>query len=148
MKEVVLFLHLIFASLWVGGMLFLVLVVAPYVRKLPVKDQVFQEVGRTFSFYGTLISLSALFITGLINAYNIVGLSGLFDLSHAYTRTLLYKIGVFLLVLLVSLTHDLYFGPKSVSSGFHRSMARLLGFINLFLSLFIVYLASKLRFGG
>lgn len=148
MKELVLFLHLIFASLWVGGMLFLVLVISPYVRKLPIKDQVFQEVGRTFSFYGTLISLSALFITGIINAYNLVGLSGLFDLSNAYTRTLLHKIGVFLLVIVVSLIHDLYFGPRSVSSSFHRNMAKLLGFINLFLSLFIVYLASKLRFGG
>ncbi|MFN7065755.1 MAG: DUF4149 domain-containing protein [Aquificaceae bacterium] len=148
MKEFLLFLHLVFASLWVGGMLFLVLVVSPYVRRLPIRDEVFQKVGRSFSFYGTLISLSALFITGLINAYNIVGFSGLFDLSSNYTKTLLHKISVFFLVFAVSLVHDLYFGPRAISSSFHRSMARVLGFVNLFFSLFIVYLAARLRFGG
>ncbi len=148
MKELVLFLHLIFASLWIGGMLFLVVVVSPFVRKLPIRDQIFQEVGKRFSLYGTFISLMVLFITGIINAYNIVGLSGLFDLSSAYTKTLLHKIGVFFIIFIVSLTHDLYFGPRAVHSNFYRNMARLLGFINLFLSIFVVYLAARLRFGG
>lgn len=148
MKELVLFLHIVFATLWVGGMIFLVFVVSPFVRKLPIRDQVFQEVGRRFSFYGTFFSLLLLFITGLINIHYIVGLSSLFDLSIPYTKTLLQKIGIFFLVVIVSLVHDLYFGPRAVSSSFHRYMARLLGLINLFLSLFIVYLAVKLRFGG
>ncbi len=148
MKELVLFLHILFATLWVGGMIFLVFVVSPFVRKLPIRDQVFQEVGRRFSFYGTFISLLALFITGLINIHYIAGLSSLFDFSIPYTKTLLQKIGIFFLVVIVSLVHDLYFGPRAVYSSFHKSMARLFGFINLFLSLFIVYLAVKLRFGG
>ncbi|MFN4320198.1 MAG: DUF4149 domain-containing protein [Aquificaceae bacterium] len=148
MKELVLFLHIVFASLWVGGMIFLAFVVSPFVRKLPIRDQVFQEVGRRFSFYGTFISLLILFITGLINAHYIVGITSLFDLSSTYTKTLLHKIGIFLLVVVVSLFHDVYFGPRAVSSSFHRLMAKFLGFINLFLSLFIVYLAAKLRFGG
>ncbi|QWK12363.1 MAG: DUF4149 domain-containing protein [Aquificota bacterium] len=148
MKELVLFLHIVFATLWVGGMIFLVFVVSPFVRKLPIRDQVFQEVGRRFSFYGTFASLLILFITGLINIHYIVGISSLFDLSNIYTKTLLQKIGLFLLVVVVSLIHDLYFGPRAISSSFHRLMAKFLGFINLFLSLLIVYLAVKLRFGG
>lgn len=148
MKELVLFLHIVFATLWVGGMIFLVFVVSPFVRKLPIRDQVFQEVGKRFSFYGTFFSLLLLFITGLINIHYIVGITSLFDLSNSYTRTLLQKIGIFFLVVIVSLVHDLYFGPRAISSSFHRLMAKLLGFINLSLSLFIVYLAVKLRFGG
>ena len=77
MKELVLFLHIVFATLWVGGMIFLVFVVSPFVRKLPIRDQVFQEVGRRFSFYGTFASLLILFITGLINIHYIVGISSL-----------------------------------------------------------------------
>lgn len=86
--------------------------------------------------------------TGLINIHYIFGISSLFDLSNIYTKTLLQKIGLFLLVVVVSLIHDLYFGPRAISSSFHRLMAKFLGFINLFLSLLIVYLAVKLRFGG
>jgi putative copper export protein len=148
MKELILFLHVVFATLWVGGMLFLVFVLAPFVRKLPNRDQAFQEVGRRFSLYGTMGALSVLFITGLFNIHYIVGFSSLFDLSNPYTKTLLHKLGAFLFVVVISLVHDLYFGPKSINSALHRNMARLLGFINLFLSLFIVYLAVKLRFGG
>ncbi len=148
MKELVLFLHLVLASLWVGGMLFLVFVLAPFVRKLPIRDQAFQEVGKRFSLYGTLGSLSLLFITGLLNIHYTVGFSNLLDLSNSYTKTFIHKLGVFITVVAVSLVHDLYFGPKSVNSSLHRNMARILGFLNLLLSLLIVYLAVKLRFGG
>lgn len=148
MKELVLFLHITLAGFWVGGMLFLILVVSPFVRKLPIRDQVFQEVGKKFSFYGTFIALSLLFITGLLNVHYTVGISIILDLSQAYTKTLLSKVGLFLTVFIVSLAHDLYFGPRSPTSAYHRSVARLLGFLNLFLSLAIFYLAVKLRFGG
>lgn len=148
MKELMLFFHIVSASLWVGGMLFLVFVLAPFVRKLPIRDQAFQEVGKRFSLYGTLGALSLLFITGLLNIHYITGFSILFDPSKPYTRALIQKLLAFLLVVVVSLAHDLYFGPRSLNSAFHRSMARLLGFLNLVLSLFIVYLAAKLRFGG
>ncbi len=148
MKEMVLFFHLVLASLWVGGMLFLVFVLSPFVRKLPIRDKAFQEVGRRFSLYGTLGALSLLFLTGLINIHYTLGFSNLFDLSNPYTKTLIHKLVAFMLVVVVSVVHDLYFGPRSINSTFHRAMARLLGFLNLFLSLLVVYLAVKLRFGG
>ena len=148
MKEVVLFIHIVLASLWVGGMLFLVLVLAPYIRKLPLRDEAFQEVGRRFSLYGTLGALSLLFITGMLNFHNIVGISNLFEFQNTYVRTFWHKLAFFIVVGAVSIVHDLYFGKKSAGSEFHRFMARLLGFLNLFLSLLIVYFAVKLRFGG
>ncbi|MCS7196461.1 MAG: hypothetical protein RMH93_04105 [Aquificaceae bacterium] len=148
MKEFMLFLHIISACLWVGGMLFLVFVVSPFVRKLSIRDQLFQEVGRRFSLFGTLGALSMLAITGLFNVHYLLGLSNLADFSSSYTKTLLHKIAVFVLVVFVSLAHDVYFGPRAVNSSFYRSMARVLGLLNLLLSLLIVYLAVKLRFGG
>lgn len=148
LREISLFIHIVLASLWVGGMIFLVFVVSPFVRRLPIRDQVFQEVGRRFSFYGTLISLSGLFITGLFNIHYLLGFSNLLDLSNRYTLTLWHKIGLFVLVVLVSLVHDLYFGKRAVHSTAHRLIARILGFLNLLLGLIVVFLAVKLRFGG
>ncbi|QWK19233.1 MAG: hypothetical protein KNN13_06940 [Hydrogenobacter thermophilus] len=147
-KEFMLFLHIIFASFWVGGMIFLVLVLSPFVRKLPIRDQAFQEVGKRFSFYGTLLTLLGLFITGLFNIHYILGFSNLFNFSNQYTLTLWHKIGLFLIVVVVSLVHDLYFGKKALQGSFYRIMARILGFVNLILSLAIVYFAVLLRFGG
>ncbi|MGB9873412.1 MAG: hypothetical protein ACPLRS_00395 [Hydrogenobacter sp.] len=143
-----LFLHIVLAMLWVGGMLFLVLVLAPFIRKLPIRDQAFQEVGRRFSFYGTLLALLGLLITGLFNVHYILGFSNIFNFSNPYTLTLWHKIGLFVLIVIVSLVHDLYFGKKALESTFHRWMARFLGFVNLILSLAVVYFAVLLRFGG
>jgi putative copper export protein len=148
LRDIMLFLHIVLASLWVGGMLFLVLVLAPFVRKLPTKNQVFQEVGRRFSFYGTLIALLGLFITGLFNVHYTLGFSNIFNFSNPYTLTLWHKIGLFILIVVISLLHDLYFGKKALEKVFHRWMARLLGFVNLLLSLAVVYFAVLLRFGG
>ncbi|SHK25262.1 DUF4149 domain-containing protein [Thermocrinis minervae] len=148
LRELVLFVHIILASLWVGGMLFLVFVVSPYIRKLPIRDQAFQEVGKRFSFYGTFGALFLLFVTGLGNIHYILGFENILDFSNPYTKTLWEKIGLFVFVVIVSLVHDLYFGKKAIESKFHRFMARVLGFINLVLSLLIVFLAAKLRFGG
>ncbi len=147
-KEIVLFIHIALATFWVGGMIFLVLVVSPFVRKLPIKDEIYQAVGKRFSFYGTFITLSLLFVTGLWNFHNVAGLSNLFDLSSPYTVTFWHKLVFFFLVVLISLFHDLYFGVKAVNSSFHAKVARLLGLVNLLLSLYMVFLASKLRFGG
>ena len=148
MRELMLFLHVILAMLWVGGMLFLVLVLAPFIRKLPIRDQAFQEVGRRFSFYGTLLALLGLFITGLFNVHYILGFSNIFNFSNPYTLTLWHKIALFVLIVIVSLVHDLYFGKRAVESSFHRGMARFLGLLNLILSLAVVYFAVRLRFGG
>ncbi len=148
MKEIVLFIHVVLASFWVGGMLFLVLVVSPFVRKLPIRDEVFQRVGKRFSVYGTFLSLPLLLITGFWNFHNMVGLSSIFEFSLPYVLVFWHKLGAFLLVVFVSLLHDLYFGVKALNSTFHRSMARLLGILNLLLSLYVVYLAVKLRLGG
>jgi hypothetical protein len=65
MNVLILFIHITFACLWVGGMLFMVFVSSPYIRRIPFKDEAFQNIGKRFSNIGTLIGLPTLFITGL-----------------------------------------------------------------------------------
>ncbi len=139
MKEFFLFLHVVLATFWVGGMLFLSFVVAPYLRRHPeIMGEAFQEVGKRFSLYGTFISLFLLFITGLVNA----------NLLHGGFRKSIYeKLFIFLIVVIVSLAHDLWAGKKAVDSEYHRKWAKWLGIINLILSLLLVYMGVRIRLG-
>lgn len=138
-KEFFLWLHVILAAFWVGGMIFLSLVIAPYIKDKPFRDEAFQEVGKRFSLYGTMITLSLLLITGLANAYLLHG--GL------ERRSVIEKLVLFFIIVVVSLVHDLWAGKKAIGSEYHRKWARWLGLINLILALIMVYMGVRIRLG-
>ncbi|GAB6065028.1 DUF4149 domain-containing protein [Aquifex pyrophilus] len=139
MKELFLFLHVVLATFWVGGMLFLSLVVAPYLKDKPqIRNEAFQEVGKRFSLYGTFLSLLLLLITGLVNAYLLHG---------GFRRSIYEKLFLFFIVVIVSLFHDLWAGKKALYSEKHRKIAKWLGIINLILSLLLVYMGVRIRLG-
>ncbi|MDQ7038992.1 MAG: DUF4149 domain-containing protein [Aquificota bacterium] len=138
-KEFLLWLHVILATFWVGGMIFLSLVVAPYIKDKPFRNEAFQEVGRRFSLYGTLITLALLFLTGVGLAYT---LHGGFE-----RRTVKEKLFLFVVVVIISLLHDLWAGNRAIRSEFHRKWAKALGVINLFLGLLMVYMGVRIRLG-
>lgn len=138
-KEFFLWLHVVLACFWVGGMIFLSLVVVPYVKDKPFRNEAFQEVGRRFSLYGTLITLTFLLITGLTNAYYLHG--GL------ERRTVKEKLLLFGIIVAVSLAHDLWAGKRAVDSEYHRRWAKILGIINLLLGLLMVYMGVRIRMG-
>lgn len=139
MKELFLFLHVVLATFWVGGMLFLSLVVAPYLKDKPqIRNEAFQEVGKRFSLYGTFLSLFLLFITGLVNAYLLHG---------GFRRSIYEKLFLFFIVVIISLLHDLWSGKKALYSERHRNIAKWLGIINLVLSLALVYMGVRIRLG-
>ncbi len=130
-------------------MLFMVLVIGPYIRKLPIRDKMFQDIGKRYQGVGTFVVLPLLFITGLVNIHFITGISTIFKgLDNPYTRTLLLKIGIYFIVVLLTLIHDLYTGPRSVNNPKIRRLSRVIGILNMLLSIYMVYLASRLRFGG
>jgi len=63
------FIHIISAMIWVGGILFMVLVIVPLLRKKDLKDNaaiLVQKVGVQFRLVGW-ISLILLLITGIFN---------------------------------------------------------------------------------
>ncbi len=120
-------------------MIFLSLVVVPYIKDKPFKGEAFQEVGKRFSLYGTALTLTALLVTGLANAYLLHG--GL------ERRTILEKLFLFAVIVVVSLAHDLWAGKKALDSEFHRVWAKRLGILNLILALLMVYLGVRIRLG-
>jgi len=137
--ELFLWLHVILATFWVGGMIFLSLVVVPYIKDKPFKNEAFEEVGKRFSLYGTMITLALLFITGSVVAHLLHG--------GFTTRTLKEKLFLFFVIVAVSLAHDLWAGKKALHSEKHRKIARWLGIVNLILSLVIVHLGVRIRLG-
>lgn len=139
MKEFFLFLHVVLATFWVGGMIFLSLVVVPYLRKKPeVRDEAFQEVGKRFSLYGTFISLFLLLITGLVNTYLLHG---------GFRKSIYEKLFLFFIVVVISLAHDFWAGKKALYSEYHRKWAKWLGIANLIISLMLVYMGVRIRLG-
>ena len=139
MKELILFIHVVLATFWVGGMIFLSLVVVPFLKNKPeIRDIAFQEVGRRFSLYGTFISLFLLLITGLINAHLLHG---------GFRRSVYEKMFIFAIVVIISLLHDLWAGRRAFHSEKHRKIAKWLGITNLLLSLLLVYMGVRIRLG-
>ena len=138
-KEIFLWVHVVLATFWVGGMIFLSLVIAPYIKDKPFRNEAFQEVGKRFSLYGTMITLSLLFLTGVANAYLLHG-----GLERRSIREKLFLFGI---IVVVSLVHDLWAGKKALSSKRHAVWARWLGLINLLLGLGAVYMGVRIRLG-
>ncbi|TAK21852.1 MAG: copper resistance protein CopD [Chloroflexota bacterium] len=118
MFQISLTLHILAAMVWIGGMLFLALVIVPATRGLPPRERArfFDIVGRRFRFVGW-ISVGVLIVTGTLNA----GLRGItWDViasgaivSSSYGQTLLAKLAVVAVMLVVTAQHDFVVGPAS-----------------------------------
>jgi len=129
----------------------MVLALSPYVRKLPEDASVkaYQEVGKRYSIWGTVIGLPVLFLTGIYNMKTMgIPLSDMMSFANPYASTLHHKIHLFLLTVILAFIHDFYIGPRSHLSKKFRITARIIGVVNLFLGISIIYLTAKLRMGG
>ena len=148
------YLHILFAALWIGGMLFLPLVLLPGIRQHPDRIALLYKTGLQFRFYGW-IALTALLVTGLANIH-LRGLpfTGAFFLHSDYGRLVCWKLLVFAAILVVSGAHDFMFGRKALED-FQASenknfklLARWSGRVNLLLSLVMAFLGVVLSRGG
>ena len=148
MEVLVLFLHIVGASFWIGSMLFLILVLHPYLRELLQNRGLFYRILRRYNFIGTTIILPFMLITGLLNLHYGVGIKEGFSGEGVYSKTFLLKFFFYCLVFLLSLIHDFLVGPKGLEEERFRKLARFIGITNLLLSLAIAFLGVKLRFGG
>lgn len=145
--------HILAATVWVGGMAFLVLVVVPWLRKGGRSNAAIflRETGERFRTVGWICFL-VLLITGTFNLW-VRGVR-LSDFGRAewlqspFGKTVVVKLSVFLLVLLVSAIHDFIVGPNatkaialdanSAQSAIERRRASRLGRINVILALILV----------
>ncbi len=62
------FVHVICAAFWIGGMLFIPLVLVPGIKQQPNRVLLLHKTGIKFRFYGWL-SVMVLLITGVLNIH-------------------------------------------------------------------------------
>lgn len=151
-------IHILAAMIWIGGMAFLALVVIPSLRhpKLsPVRDHAIQQIGFRFRVIGWG-ALTALFLTGILNlwarGYTLNDLMTGRLWQGMFGRTLAEKLTLFGMILLISALHDFWVGPKAVAATLQGNpggrgwwkASSWLGRINLLLGLLTVLLGILL----
>ncbi len=148
------YLHVVLAAFWIGGMLFLPLVILPGIRQHPDRIAILYKTGLAFRFYGW-IALTLLVVTGVLNLYlRGLPLSWAFFTESGYGRLFGLKMLLFLTMLLVSAVHDFFLGRKALEqmqaydSGRLRLLARWSGRINLLLALGMAFLGVILSRGA
>lgn len=147
-------LHIVAATLWVGGMLFLVLVLVPALKTLPDRQlavQLVRDTGRRFRLVGW-VTLGVLVATGLTNLWargirwDILRTPDFWQ--GTFGAVLAFKVGTVLLILAMSALHDFLLGPRA-SAALRanpespdalrlRRLATWFGRINLLLALVVV----------
>ncbi|MEO7088096.1 MAG: CopD family protein [Bacteroidia bacterium] len=148
------YVHVICAAFWIGGMLFLPLVVLPGIKKSPDRIAILYKTGITFRYYGW-IALITLLITGLLNMY-LRGLPFTWDFFEKsnYGNLVCYKILFFITIIAVSGIHDFFIGNKALEEMQKnpnpklKYVARWSGRINLLLALVMAFLGIILSRGG
>lgn len=158
------FLHLLAALLWLGGMFFLGVVGAPVLRKLEpaaLRARLFHELGLRFRTVGW-ISLGVLVATGLwiLHMRGVLRADVLTDSTWWATpfgRALFWKLMAVVAMVVVSALHDFVFGPRAgraleeageAARERNRRLALHLARINAGFGLFLVYWAMRLARGG
>ncbi len=115
------FIHILSAVVWLGGMLFLVMVLVPLYRRERRAGGDMGELLRqiTQKFLPVAWSAMALLaVTGVYLAWDHWGIrpGNFFTVETHFVRILQVKTGVFLAVIALSLAHDFWLGPRVLDS--------------------------------
>lgn len=135
-------LHVLAVVVWLGGMLFIALVVVPVTRGLPdpaLRGRLVREMGRRFRTVGWA-ALAVLVATGLANLWYAPYL--------LRTGRFHWKLGLVVLALLLSAYHDFVTGPRAGEPGADpsaRVRASWIARLNVVVVLGIVLLGLSLR---
>ncbi|MEZ4362395.1 MAG: CopD family protein [Kofleriaceae bacterium] len=155
-------IHILAATAWIGGMLFLVLVVVPWLRGGRVEAATFlRETGERFRAVGWTC-FAVLALTGAFNLWargvRVPDLARTAWLTSPFGKLVLLKLGVFVLVLVVSAVHDFIVGPRatqaiavdpqSPAAQRERRRASVLGRVNVLLALLLVAVGVMLVRGA
>ncbi len=172
------YIHILSAMMWIGGILFMVFVIVPILRKLEVKSQapthqksnqkesgqaamIVHKVGVQFRLVGW-IALLLLLVTGILN----LGFRGYHwaDFFNGnlwqgdFGHNLAIKLACVTVIYLISAFHDFYIGPKATELWQQkpddpevkklRRQAGLIGRLNLVLGLVVVFEAVMMVRGA
>jgi uncharacterized membrane protein len=147
-------LHILGATFWIGGMLFLPLVLLPSIKNNYERTELLKVTGLKFRFYGYIV-LALMLVTGVLN----MGFKGIqfswrfFNETH-YGRLVILKVILFVSLVVISLTHDLLAGKKFLGqmqkeqSAKLKLTARWSGRILLLISLIMAYIGVLLSRGA
>jgi putative copper resistance protein D len=139
---IVRWVHVLSAITWIGGMLFIALVLVPVTRGLDdaaLRTRLVQESGRRFRRIAW-IALALLVVTGLLNLWQAPGL--------LWTARFHLKVGLVGLAVILSAFHDYVLGPRAGLPGADptaRLRASWIARLNLAVALAIVLLGLALR---
>lgn len=143
------YLHILAAILWIGGMLFMIVALIPAIKNHPDKAKLIQSVGIKFRNSGW-IALVILLLTGFFNLHMRGWGSDPDFWSNYWGKLGIYKIIIFIIIVGLSIYHDFFVGIKAVKvwmegkeqkkSDDLRKQARWLGRINFLLGLIALFL--------
>ncbi|MBI2872457.1 MAG: DUF4149 domain-containing protein [Chloroflexi bacterium] len=111
-------LHILAVVVWVGGMMFLGVVLVPALRRPEHRSlypSVIQVVGTRFRWVGW-VALGLLVASGLLNLSYRVGWSGIVSAQlwrGDFGLALAIKLGLVAVILLLSAAHDFAIGPRA-----------------------------------
>ena len=135
-------IHVLSVIAWVGGMLFIALVLVPATRALDdarIRTRLIEESGRRFRTIGW-IALGLLVVTGLLNLW--------FQPSLLGAPRFHWKLGLVVLALILGTLHDWILGPRAGRPGADPSVrlrASWIARVNVVVALSIVLLGLSLR---
>lgn len=148
------FIHVVCAAFWIGGMLFLPLVILPGLKDTPDRIAILFKTGIKFRLYGW-IALLTLIVTGFLNMYFRGIIMSLDFFMHSnYGHLVIYKIILFIVIITISGIHDFYIGYKAIeemqnnTSNKLKLIARWMGRLNLILALIMAFIGVLLSRGG
>lgn len=110
-ENIIVWIHLIAATFWVGGMLFLSLVAVPLLKKAPdptSAQREFIKLARRFRMLAW-VALSLLIVTGATLLPNYVNVS---EALVEWPLAVLLKLSLVASLIVVSVAHDQIIGPK------------------------------------
>ena len=152
-------LHILSATIWIGGMAFLVLVVVPWLRKgdRAIGGAFVRETGEQFRTVGWTC-FAILLTTGTFSLWvrgvRLGDFLRLEWLTSPFGKSVVLKLALFTTVLVVSAVHDFWVGPRaslaieqnpgSALAAASRRRASLLGRANVVLALLLVAVAVTL----
>ncbi len=164
MHQLFVWLHILAATAWLGGMLFLALVLVPVVRRPEYREHASRLVHLTGVRFRTVgwICLIALAATGFANLwFRGIGWTALTNAgfwASPFGSLLGWKLGIVAAVLALSAYHDFVVGPRATAAGEAdpgsasalalRRRASWMGRLNLLLALAAVALGVLLVRGA
>ena len=152
-------IHLLTAMVWIGGLAFIAMVLVPTLRDPALRPQaiaLLRTTGKKFQRIA-YVSFVVLAVTGVTNLYLKAGGSlalVVATLSTSYGRVLIVKVVLVLVIVVLALYHDFVVGPAaaraleadptSATALGLRRRASWLGRVNTLLSLVVMTLALLL----